>query len=125
MSVIRFLGKLVLWLCAVTGAFLIIALLAGGLALRHFVENPKPIPAHATLTLDLSKGVAEQASALPFDFGNSLSVTDIVHGLDEAAKDSRIEGAILYLGRGAVNIAQVQEIRDSVLAFRKSAKKVQ
>ncbi len=125
MSVIRFLGKLVLWLCAGIGGLLVIALLAGGLIVNHFVENPKPIPAHATLTIDLAKGVAEQPSALPFNFGKSVAITDIVRGLDAAAKDSRIEGVVLYLGRGRVNIAQVQEIRDAILAFRKSGKKVQ
>ncbi|MET1028576.1 MAG: signal peptide peptidase SppA [Dongiaceae bacterium] len=125
MSVIRFVGKFILWLCAVTGAFLIIGLIAGSLVMRHFVENPKPIPAHAELTLDLDKGVVEQASNLPFNFGGGTSILDIVHSLEAGAKDPNIDGLVMYLGRGGINIAQVQEIRDAVLAFRKSGKKVQ
>lgn len=125
MSVIRFLGKLVLWVCVVAGAFLIIALVAGGLVMRHFVESPKPIPAHATLTLDLSKGVTEQPSAFPFNLGKGLTITDIVRGLDAASRDDRIDGLVVYAGRGEINIAQVQEIRDAILAFRRAGKRVQ
>ncbi len=125
MSVIKFLGKLVLWLCAGIGALLIVAVVGSGLALRHFAVTPPKMPAHATLTLDLADGVTEQPSSLPFDFNHSLVMPDIVRGLDAAAHDPRVNNVVLYLGRGKLNMAQVQELRDAILAFRKSGKKVE
>jgi protease-4 len=125
MSVIKFIGKLVLWVCAGLGALLIIGLVGSGLALRHFAGTPPAMPAHATLTLDLADGVTEQPNSLPFDFNHRVAMPDIVRSLDAAARDPRITQIILYVGRGALNMAQVQEIRDAILAFRKSGKKVE
>lgn len=125
MSVIKFIGKLVLWVCAGFGALLILAVIGSGLALRHFAVTPPALPDHATLTLDLADGIAEQPTSLPFDFNHRIAMPDLVRGLDVAAQDPRIDNLVLYLGRGGVNMAQVQEIRDAIQEFRKSGKKVQ
>lgn len=124
MTVIRFIGKFVLWVCAGVGALLILALVGGGLALRHFVVTPPPMPAHATLTLDLADGITEQPARLPFSFDRSIAIPDLVRALEAAAQDRRVDNLVLYLGRGDVNIAQVQEIRDAIQTFKKSGKRV-
>lgn len=125
MAVIRFIGKFVLWVCALFGALLILLVVGGLLTLRHFAVTPPPMPDHAALTLDLADGVTEQPVRLPFDFGRSIAMPDLVKALDAAARDDRVDRLVLFVGRGHINMAQVQEIRDAVASFKKSGKKVE
>lgn len=125
MAVIRFIGKFVLWLCAGLGALLVLALIGGALTLRHLAVTPPPMPDHAALTFDLADGVTEQPTSLPFGLTRSIAMPDLIHGLQAAAQDHRIDKLVLYVGRGNVNIAQVQEIRDAIQDFKKSGKKVE
>jgi len=125
MAVIRFIGKFVLWVCAIVGALLVISLIAGALTLRHFAITPQPMPAHAALTFDLADGVTEQPTSLPFDFNHSIAMPDLIRGLQAAAQDQQIDKLVLYVGRGDINIAHVQEIRDAIQDFKKSGKKVE
>lgn len=125
MAVIRFIGKFILWVCAGLGALLILIAISGAFALRHFAVTPPPMPDHAALTLDLADGVTEQPVRLPFDFGRSIAMPDLVKALDAAAHDDRVDRLVLYVGRGNINMAQVQEIRDAVASFKKGGKKVE
>lgn len=125
MAVIRFIGKFILWLCAGLGLLLILVTVGGIISLRHLATAPAHIPDHAALTLDLADGVSEQPVRLPFDFGHGIAMPDLIRALDAAARDNRIDRLVLYLGRGKVNMAQVQEIRDAITAFKKSGKKVE
>ena len=124
MRVIRFIGKFVFWVCAGLGALIIVGLIGTAITVRHFAVTPPPMPDHATLTLDLADGVTEQPNSLPFNFNTGIAMPDLVRGLHAAAQDQRIDSLVLYLGRGEINIAQVQEIRDAVQDFKKSGKKV-
>jgi len=125
MAVIRFIGKCILWVCAGLGALLIVITIGGVLSLRHLAMAPVRMPDHAALTLDLADGVTEQPVRLPFDFGHGLAMPDLLHALQAAAQDNRVDRLILYVGRGNINMAQVQEIRDAIADFKKSGKKVE
>jgi protease-4 len=125
MAVIRFIGKCILWVCAGLGVLLILGTAGSIIALRHVATAPVRMPDHAALTLDLADGVTEQPIHLPFDFGHGVAMPDLVQALHAAAQDKRVDRLVLYVGRGNINMAQVQEIRDAVSDFKKSGKKVE
>jgi protease-4 len=83
------------------------------------------IPDQAVLTIDLGKGLAKDHVKLPFAPVGRPTVEDIVLGLQQAATDDRVKGAMLKLGRGPLDMAEAQEIRDAVAGFRASKKPVQ
>ena len=56
-------------------------------------------------------------------FGNAPTVADVVTGLRRAAEDKKITMLVASLTRSNLSLAQVQEIRSALAAFRKSGKK--
>jgi len=52
----------------------------------------------------------------------STTVHDIVDALARAAEDDRVSGVVARIGAPSLGLAQIQEIRDAVLAFRESGK---
>lgn len=56
-------------------------------------------------------------------FGEAPTVADVVTGLRRAAEDSKITMLAATLTRSNLSLAQVQEIRSALSAFRKSGKK--
>jgi protease-4 len=53
---------------------------------------------------------------------DTTAVRDVVEALERAAEDRRVVGVYARVGAGAMGLAQIQEIRDAVLAFRASGK---
>ncbi len=51
-----------------------------------------------------------------------LVVRDVVEALERASEDARVEALIARVGATGMGLAQIQEIRDAVLAFRSSGK---
>jgi protease-4 len=124
MGFLRGIGRLLLWLLALAGLAVI------GLAVMMFFffeslgEQKRPIPDQAVLILDLSEGLAQRHINLPFAPRNRPTMEDIVLGLEAAAKDSRVKGLLLRLGRGPLTIAEAQEIRDAVAKFQETSRPI-
>ncbi|MBC8167269.1 MAG: signal peptide peptidase SppA, partial [Bryobacteraceae bacterium] len=82
----------------------------------------------STLILNLRGSVPEKAPVsipIPFIGGSTpLTVPEIWSTLHRAAGDSRIKALVLEIGRTDAGWAKLNEIRDDVLAFRKSGKPV-
>jgi protease-4 len=77
------------------------------------------LPGKMVLTLDLRAPVADSdASATSLLGARRLTVMDVVLGLDAAARDSRVKGALVKLGNGALSSAQGQEIAAAFQRFR-------
>ncbi len=53
---------------------------------------------------------------------SSSTLMDVIEALDTAANDSRISGLIVKVGESGIGFAQIQELREAVLNFRKSGK---
>ncbi|MBR4127042.1 MAG: hypothetical protein IKR09_05670, partial [Alphaproteobacteria bacterium] len=56
-------------------------------------------------------------------FGNRPTVADVVLGLHRAAKDPNIKALVAYMPDTKLGLAQIQEIREAVKAFRNAGKK--
>lgn len=52
-----------------------------------------------------------------------LSVRDVVEALEQAAGDNRVKALIARVGEADMGLAQIQEVRDALLAFRRTGKR--
>ena len=120
----RLLGRIILILLATIGSTtLLIACLGIFFALK---ERPAPLPDQMVLALDLNAGVVETMPDGPFGvlgLGNAYQLKDIVATLDKAAGDPRVVALVARLDFVPLGMARAQELRDAILAFRKSNKR--
>jgi protease-4 len=101
---------------------IVIALGLGGLAWTR----KGTVPAQTILEMDLTRGLQEQASDDPvtsFLLATHPTVRDVVEALHRAATDDRVVALIARVGSTHMGLAQLQEVRDAVLAFREKGKR--
>ena len=107
---------------------LVIAVLGAGLVgAGIFVSGMgKPsVPKKAILELDLERAIPEASPENPFAvFGGEKPFTlrDVVDGLEKAGDDPHVVGLVARLGAAPIGVAEIQEIRDAVKAFRAKKK---
>ncbi len=108
--------------------FFVVLVAAAGVSLMFLsFERAPAIPAAAYLRLDLAGTIVDfpetgfWASFLPG--GRALSVHDIWMSLRKAEVDSRIRGVFVKIGILDCDWAKCAEIRDALIAFRRSGKK--
>lgn len=120
----RLFGRIILVILAIIGTLtLALAGLGTFAALR---QRPEPLPRQMALLLDLNDGVIEVAPESPFaqfETGHAHVLKDVTEALDRAAQDPRVTALVARLDGGSIGMARAQEIRDAVLAFRKSNKR--
>jgi protease-4 len=81
------------------------------------------LPGKMVLELDLRKAMDDQSTPSLLGIGNaSLSVMDVVLGLDAAARDARVKGVFLRMGEADFPIAKAEELRAAILRFKQSGK---
>ncbi len=114
--------KLIFFIVGATTCFLILVfllfLLMGGF------KRPR-IHSNTVLEIDFEKGIIESvpdAAIYRLTGGEQLQIRNIVTAVDFASKDKRIKGIIAHIASGPFHLADVQEIRDAVIRFRKSGK---
>jgi protease-4 len=111
------LVKIVLALVLILVGLQIIAMMV-----MYYVRR---IPEHTVLTVRISGDIPEQPlqdGLRDLLAGPTLTVTDIVAGLDRARSDSRITGVIAQIGESTLNMASIQEIRDRLWALNRAGK---
>lgn len=110
---------------AVIGAFSVIGFF-GFILLIGVAASSKPsVPGNVVLELDLEKPLPEQVAedSLAGAFGkNDTTVRDVLDALEKGAKDDRVKGLLVRIGQPG-SLAEAQELRDAVKAFRASGKK--
>jgi protease-4 len=117
--------KLLIGLLAAVGALALLALLlimAVAFAMRG---TPQRVPSRTILEVNLETRVLEEAPDDPLarvlgDTGPT--VRDIVEALERAGNDNRVSGLVARIGSAGIGLAQAQEVRDAVLAFRAKKK---
>lgn len=99
----------------------IVALVVGAVA----AAAKGSVPSKTVLEVDLEAGLEEYVPDDPFSLafgGESMTIVDFVQALERAAKDDRVAGLVARVGAAPLGMARIQEIRDAVIAFRKSGK---
>jgi protease-4 len=124
MAFLRFIVRFIVWLLALLGIAVVAAAVVGFFFFGRLAEPNVKIPDQAVLTIDLSEGLATEHVRFPFAPTGRPTLEDIVLGLAAAATDGRVKGVMLKVGRGPLNLAEAQEIRDAVARFHESSKPV-
>ena len=123
----RYLGRLLVILLAFVGALAVLAIVAGTFFWQLFlpIGEPEEVPQQAVLTLDLADGLIETRprSALAWAaLDDAMVMREVIQGLEAAGRDDRIKGLVARLGSGTLEMAQAQELRDAIRAFRERGK---
>jgi protease-4 len=108
---------------AVVGAISIISMVAGLLA---GVFASRRVETGTVVTVDLEEPIVEEEPSMTLrTLGEAphLTTRDVVDGLRRAATDDRVTSVVATVGGAGMGLAQIQEIRDAVLAFRESGKR--
>ncbi|MBL7811171.1 MAG: signal peptide peptidase SppA [Bacteroidetes bacterium] len=109
--------------------FLFIGILISSVA--SSVNRTEEVEANSVLELKLSGAVPERLADNPFEGFNQGPLADaapavgleqIIWGLEKAAKDNKIKGVVLRADYYAGGLGTAEEIRQQILAFRKSGK---
>ena len=124
MAFLRFIVRFIFWILALIGIGVIALVVVGFLFFDRLERRRVDVPDQAVLTIDLSEGLAKEHVTLPFAPAGRPTIEDIVLGLEAAATDGRVKGVMLKVGRGPLNIAEAQEIRDAVARFQESSKPI-
>ncbi len=102
----------------------VLAMVAAGLLIA-FSFSKGSVSAKTILEVDFETAVVEYAPPDPvaqLTLKDTPSVRDLVEALTKAAADERVAGLIARVGQGGMGIAQLQEVRDAVIAFRAAGK---
>lgn len=107
---------------------LVIVVLGAGLVgagvLLIGVKKPS-VPSKAILELDLEQAIPETAPDSPFAAfagERALTLRDVVDALEKAGDDPHVVGLAARVGAAPIGVAEIQEIRDAVKAFRAKKK---
>ena len=105
-------------------AFISVSLLTATL-LRAANYVPPGLPDNILLTYTFRSALAETIDKPAFDqplFRPPTTFHEIVHALAASANDKRVKGFIARIDGPDYSLAQYQEMRDAIAAFRKSGK---
>ena len=108
--------------CTAIFSILVITGIAIGLYYWFFANR---VPKRVVLEVDFEQSVVELIPDDPLGrllLAKSLTLRDVVEALQKAASDNRVKGLVARVGQSKMKLAQVQEIRDAIIAFRTSGK---
>jgi len=89
------------------------------------VAMKKSVPSKVILEADFEKHLVEYVPDDPVArivSGKTPTVLGVVEALERATKDERVVGLVARVGEAGLSLAEIQEIRDAVIAFRHSGK---
>ena len=104
------------------GALTILALLAAG---GWYWREKASVPERTVLEVDFERGVVEHVPDDPvgrYLLKRFMVLRDVTEALNRAAEDRRVVGLVARVGASRMGMAQIQEIRDAVAAFRGKGK---
>src|ERR1041384_2685 len=117
----RALGRFIVRFFAVIGVLVVLAV-GASIAVFFWAEPRAPrIAGNPILTLDLTQALPDA----PGDRGlsrlllpSAMSLHDALSALEKAGNDPRVKALIARVGDGGMGVAETQELRDAVAAFR-------
>ena len=114
----KFLGRTLMLI----GAWVVVMAIVGTITALMSTES---LPEHIVLEIDFEREFAEYVPDDPLAsvlMERTASVRDIVDALQQAANDDRVLALVARAGTPRMGLAEIQEVRDAVSAFRESGK---
>lgn len=117
------LGKVLGWIFAAYFAFLILSIAYAYVSFRIKTR----ITPGTILEVNFEQEFAEAPPEIPLSAlaeGKKPTLLDVLKALDRASRDPRVWGVVARVGESTnLGLAQIEEIRDAIISFRKSGKK--
>ncbi len=117
--------RLLLGFFATIGVLAVLLVVAAVVMIVHFTPSTPPLPAKMILSVDLTQGLADgqdEAGWLKLIGGAKPSLHDFLDAIEAAGTDPRVKGLLARVGDDAFGLAEVQQIRDAITAFRAKGK---
>ncbi|HZU89464.1 MAG TPA: S49 family peptidase [Stellaceae bacterium] len=117
--------RVVIGILAAIGFVAVLVPIAAGIAFALLRPAQKPLSDHVLLTIDLTRGLAEGRGETPLQavaFGKKPTLRDFLDGLEAAAGDPRVRGLYARIGADGLGLAEIEEVRDAIAAFRARGK---
>lgn len=125
-SLFRFVFSAFFWVCAGIGFILVTSIFIMYLGyVGPFTSSSKPLERDSVLSLTLHGPYVEHADSEGLEailLGKNASLYDMTRAVYQAAQDAKIKGIVVRIDSPTLGVAQLQELRDALLAFRKSGK---
>jgi protease-4 len=122
----RTLWRIIVRCFAVFGAVIFLAIV-GSIAIFAIAQSRGPHVADGTvLTLDLTQALPDQppdSGVARLLYPNRLTLIEALNTIERASNDSRITGLVARIGDSNMGLAEVQELRDAIAAFRAKGKR--
>ena len=120
----RLIGKILLWLCAGTGALVLVTVLAVVAFTASVRDRAPDLPESAVLTLDWNGTIPEYYATKPlFEPVPPATLLETVQTIEAAAAAPEIKAIAVYLGDEPLGFARAEELADAIRRFRASGKK--
>lgn len=119
--------RMIVTILASIGGIVVSLIVVGvfGLSMLYRRHAGAGVPDKTVLELNLEQGLAEYVPEDPVAgvFAKKIpTVRDVVDTLQQASQDKRVVALIARVGGVGMGLAQIQEVRDAVLAFRRAGK---
>lgn len=119
----KFLFRIFFWMCALLGfIFVSLGLVFYFVGFTMLTPTPKPLAQDSVLSITLQGSYVEHTSSKGLDLVGGASLYDLTRSIYQAAQDPSIRGILVRLGDPDLGMAQFQEVREALLAFRKTGK---
>jgi protease-4 len=117
-------GRFSRWLSYLGGFTLAILVLCVAGAMIGYYRRGN-VPSRTILEIDLDKKLVEVTAHDPLGRAlqkDSVGLREVLDALERGSHDARVAGLVARIGAAPVGMAHIQELRDAVLAFRKSGR---
>ena len=117
--------KVLVRILAVIGGLVILGCFVGLMAVALFRAGKGGVPPNTILEVNLEQGIIEDVPDDPlaaFTLKDTPVMRDVVEALHKAGDDDRVTGLVARVGAAPLGMAQIQELRNAVLAFRAKKK---
>src|SRR5215468_10399775 len=117
--------RFVLGLFAAIGILTALVILGAGIAVWRLASSRPALPKSIILTAELGRDLVEgprQNELTELLTGRKATMRGLLDALERGAEDSRVRGLYAHIGGDSLGLAQVQEVRDAIQAFRARGK---
>jgi len=117
--------KVLVRILAVIGGLVILTCFVALLAVALFRAGKGGVSSKTVLEVDLEQGIIEDVPDDPiaaFTLKDTPVMRDLVDALEKAGNDPRVVGLVARVGAAPLGMAQIQELRNAIKAFRAKKK---
>ncbi len=117
--------RLLVGLFAVIGVLTVLFIIAAAVAINRLQPGKPSLPDNIILSADLTRGLAEgpgEENWRRLILGGKPSLRDFLDALEAAGADPRVKGVLARVGDDEIGLAEAQQVRDAIAAFRAKGK---